>query len=234
MTLPPIRKASPRLKNRGRNRLLVFSLFAGCVATLAFWSIRSNFVLSIAKLPASLCIPACKSQQSDPSSESGLVNQPTLRELIGNDFEADKVSVLVEKSKYKLTVLYDNQPIRSYPIVLGGSPVGDKRAEGDLKTPEGIYPVRALYPHPKWSKFIWLDYPNEQDWEEHLQAKQSGEIPPDATIGSEVGIHGVPVGTDSAIDRRSNWTWGCVSLKNKDIDEIYTVIKQGTLVEIVP
>ena len=62
----------------------------------------------------------------------------------------------------------------------------------------------------------------------------SGAIAPNATIGSEVGIHGVPTGSDDLVDRRTNWTWGCVSLKNEDVDEIYEVLAQGTLIEVVP
>ncbi len=237
MTRPPIRKASFRPTNRGPKRLPLFFLFAGCTAALSFWLSRASIVAPIANFSSKLCFQDCHAQQTSyRQSNNGpdSAAQPTLQALLSTDFEPEKVSVLVEKSKYKLTVLYDNRPVRSYPIVLGGSPIGDKQFEGDRKTPEGIYHVRALYPHPIWSKFIWLDYPTEQDLEEHTQAKLSGEIPADATVGSEIGIHGVPIGTDSAIGRRLNWTWGCISLKNKDVDEIYEVIRQGTLIKIVP
>jgi lipoprotein-anchoring transpeptidase ErfK/SrfK len=36
------------------------------------------------------------------------------------------------------------------------------------------------------------------------------------------------------VDNRTNWTWGCPSLKNQDVDELYKVVKIGTLVEVVP
>lgn len=239
MTSPLSPKASrrPKSKDKNKKRLLTLSLLIGSGAALYFLRTRLNFVVPISDLPYVRCLPACKSQQpihAKITSESALVGQPPLQDLIGSDFESEKISILIEKSKYKLTVFYDAQPVKSYPIVLGKAPGGDKRAEGDFKTPEGIYRVRDRYPHPKWSKFIWLDYPTEQDWEEHSQAKLAGEISPEATIGSEVGIHGVPSGLDSAIDRRSNWTWGCISLKNKDVNEIYEVVTQGTLIEILP
>ena len=38
----------------------------------------------------------------------------------------------------------------------------------------------------------------------------------------------------SLIEQRSNWTWGCISLKNRDVDELYRFVGDGTLVEIVP
>lgn len=36
------------------------------------------------------------------------------------------------------------------------------------------------------------------------------------------------------IDKRQNWTLGCPSLKNKDVDELYEVVQRGTVVEILP
>ncbi len=119
-------------------------------------------------------------------------------------------------------------------MVFGSNPTGDKLREGDEKTPEGIYHIRDLYPHADWAKFIWLDYPTSQSWRKHFQAKLTGEINFLLPIGGEIGIHGVPKGGDNLIDERSNWTWGCVSLKNDDVNEIYQFVKQGTLVEITP
>jgi lipoprotein-anchoring transpeptidase ErfK/SrfK len=53
-------------------------------------------------------------------------------------------------------------------------------------------------------------------------------IPQDAKIGGEIGIHGVPEGFDKLIDLKFNWTLGCVSLKNKDVDDIYPYITEHT------
>jgi len=53
-----------------------------------------------------------------------------------------------------------------------------------------------------------------------------------AHIGGEIGIHGVPHGMDFIIDMKYNWTLGCISMKNKDIDEIYPYITKATIIEI--
>ncbi|BAZ17078.1 hypothetical protein NIES4071_89560 [Calothrix sp. NIES-4071] len=87
-----------------------------------------------------------------------------------------------------------------------------------------------LYPHPQRSKFMWLDYPNRESWKKHLLAKSEGEFDWFLPVGGEVGIHGVPQGSDGFIDKRQNWTLGCPSLKNKDVDEIYGVVQRGTVV----
>ncbi len=43
----------------------------------------------------------------------------------------------------------------------------------------------------------------------------------------------VPQGSDEMIDNQQNWTLGCPSLKNKDVEELYKVVKIGTLIEVV-
>ncbi|MBC6417900.1 MAG: L,D-transpeptidase [Prochloron sp. SP5CPC1] len=145
-----------------------------------------------------------------------------------------KTSILIEKSKYRLTLYHEGEPLKSYPVVFGSNPKGDKLREGDSRTPEGIFKIRDLYPHPSWSKFIWLDYPNQNSWQKHLEAKRQGKISSLDSIGGEIGIHGVPNNSDSLIDNQTNWTLGCISLKNRDVDEIYQAVSTGTIVEIIP
>ena len=148
------------------------------------------------------------------------------------NLDAAKISILIDKSDYKLTVLIDTVIIKEYPVVFGGNSVDDKLMQGDKCTPEGEFKMKSKYPHSKWSKFIWIDYPNADSWHKHNVAKQEGEIPGDAKIGGEIGIHGVPAGMDELINLRINWTLGCISMKNKDINELYPYVSQSTLIEI--
>ncbi len=156
----------------------------------------------------------------------------TLAKLLPENPNRNNISILIEKSQYRLTVYYSQQPVKSYGVVFG-NPNGDKQREGDRKTPEGILKIQDKYPHDRWSKFLWLDYPNAQSECKHQRAKQTGEIPSLSTIGGEVGIHGVPIGQDILVTDRQNWTWGCPSLKTTDINELYDVVQVGTVVEIV-
>ncbi len=143
-----------------------------------------------------------------------------------------KVSLLAEKSKYKLTVFYDKKPLKSYPVVLGQNPVDDKLKEGDSCTPEGRFKIKAHYKHPHWSKFLWLNYPTVDSWKKYNLAKMNGKLKFTDSIGGQIGIHGVPDNDDTLIEKRINWTSGCISLKTKDINELYEIIKDGTIVEI--
>jgi murein L,D-transpeptidase YafK len=159
-------------------------------------------------------------------------NRP-ISQLLPSNVERTKTSILIEKSKHRLTLYYDQNPIKSYPVVFG-DPEGDKQREGDRKTPEGLFRIQDQYPHPQWAKFLWLDYPTAQSWCKHERSKQQGIIPNLSGIGGEIGIHGVPTGKDALVDNRTNWTLGCPSLKTKDIEEVYKVVQIGTLVEILP
>ncbi len=194
--------------------------------------------MPVVALPRVLCLNVCLAPELMhlPPQREGLLNgDRKIADLLDrSDTHKQDVSILIEKARYRLTVYLGRQPIKSYPIVLGTSPTGDKLQEGDRKTPEGIFRIRELSPHPSWSKFLWLDYPTTESWRKHWQAKLSGKLDGAATIGGEIGIHGVPDGSDAWVDRRQNWTWGCISLKNKDVDELYSVVQVNTVVEIVP
>ena len=138
--------------------------------------------------------------------------------------------IVVHKLSRKLTFYQGLTPLKTYSVVLGNDPYNDKLCQGDTCTPEGVYHIRAKYPHSRWDYFMWLDYPNNQDWLKFSRAKQAGRLPPDADIGGEVGIHGTedPTRNLSGV----NWTHGCVSLMNQDLEEIYPLVNDKTLVVI--
>lgn len=148
-------------------------------------------------------------------------------------YNTQTIWVRIYKSKRILQLLDGDKVIKEYPVVLGFDPVHDKRREGDGCTPEGHFSVRAKYPHAKWTYFLWVSYPTADSWKKHKEAKASGKIDADDTIGGEIGIHGVPEGKDHWIDNVDDWTLGCVSLKNKDIAEVYKALPVGAKIEII-
>ncbi|MEL7241603.1 MAG: L,D-transpeptidase [Cyanobacteria bacterium J06573_2] len=220
-----------------KNRIKIILLLIFTTSALYFLLVRLGFIFPIGKIPEVFCFQGCDSVQNIHSliSEDELLNYgDKVEQLIRENIDKSKTSVLIEKSKRKITLYYNQKPIKSYPVVFGSSPRGDKFREGDRRTPEGVFRIKDLYPHPSWSKFIWLDYPNSASWRKHFQAKREGQISWFDSIGGEVGIHGVPQGSDNMIDNLNNWTWGCPSLKNQDVDELYKVVQVGTIVEIIP
>jgi murein L,D-transpeptidase YafK len=143
------------------------------------------------------------------------------------------ISIKIDKRNYTLSVYSKDKVIKSYPIVLGDNPVDDKRMEGDMATPEGSFKMNSKYPHRSWKYFIWVNYPTQESKDRFKERKASGEIPEDAKIGGEIGIHGTPEDCDYLIDEGINWTWGCISLKRSDIADLYPFIAEDTVIEIV-
>lgn len=145
---------------------------------------------------------------------------------------AEDIHLAISKTDYTLDVMADTLVLKSYPVVLGGNAIDDKLMQGDQCTPEGVFHLRAKYPHDNWSKFLWIDYPTADSWRKHKAAKANGEIPESASIGGEIGIHGVPEGANDLVEDGYNWTLGCISLRNEDVDEIYPFVEVGTEVLI--
>jgi murein L,D-transpeptidase YafK len=139
-----------------------------------------------------------------------------------------QIRLLVDKSDRKLSVFNKQQLIKEYPVVLGMEGNDDKLMQGDRKTPEGVFHIVSKYQHKKWSRFMLLNYPTAESWKKHRQAKKDGLIPQNADIGNAIGIHGVPENDNSIIDDGIQWTLGCVSLKNTDVNELYDCISEKT------
>lgn len=176
-------------------------------------------------------------QDTDSMSteEATAVSYTPLQEQIRlNNFSSKNLKILIDKSDYTLSVLHKDSLLIVYPCVFGFDPVSDKMQEGDGATPEGEFGIRSMYPHKSWSYFIWIDYPNEESWRRFRKRKADETIEPTATIGGEVGIHGVPNGADDLISSKRNWTLGCISLSTNDITDLYKSIGSGTKIEIVP
>ncbi|MCH2224315.1 MAG: L,D-transpeptidase [Crocinitomicaceae bacterium] len=170
-----------------------------------------------------------------PKAEVVSMNGKSLQEIVREkNLAGNDLSILIDKSEYTFQVLHKDSVLITYPCVFGFNPVDDKHQEGDGCTPEGTFKIRSKYPHRSWSYFIWIDYPNKTSWKRFNDRKANGEIDDKATIGGEIGIHGVPKGADEMISSKTNWTLGCISLTTKSITDVYKSIGPNTIIEIVP
>ena len=131
--------------------------------------------------------------------------------------------VVVHKNERRLYLLSKGFVVKKYDIGLGTSPRGDKKIQGDGKTPEGVYYIDRKNPYSKYHLSLGISYPNYSD---KFEARRLGKSP-----GGDIFIHGE--------DRKKNyaerdWTAGCISVKNKDIEEIFALVKVGTPIIIRP
>lgn len=142
------------------------------------------------------------------------------------------VSVIIDKSSYELYVYDAKGWYATYPVVFGNPSLADKKMEGDRNTPEGTFRIVNKRYHEKWDRFMGLDYPTRESLAKFNERKRRGEIPASAKPGGGIGLHGVWPREDFVIDRYKNWTNGCISLKNGDIEDLYAYIGVGTPVTI--
>ena len=154
------------------------------------------------------------------------------RPIKGDTLNKDSVEIAVSKSKYRVDVYYKRQMIRSYIAVFGPRPMENKCMEGDRCTPKGCFKIQNKNPGSQYNKFMLLDYPNDSARTRFSALKENGKIPQNARIGGSVGIHGIWNGGDDMIELGVGWTDGCIALRNKDVDELYTFVGVGTKVII--
>ncbi len=146
---------------------------------------------------------------------------------VGGDFPAADM-VIVEKSSRKLHLLRDGEKLRSFDIALGIVPVGDKRREGDFRTPEGRYVLDARNPDSDFFLSIHISYPDAAD---RREAAARGENP-----GSAIMIHGQPNEPtySETYYRTQDWTNGCIAVSNSDMIDIWLMTPDYTPIEIRP
>ena len=142
------------------------------------------------------------------------------------------VYVIVDKSDYELQVYDDEGWYATYPVVFGSKDLSDKMMAGDRRTPEGDFKIISKKPHEKWHKMLMLDYPTKDSWTRFKERKSQGLIPKGAQIGGGIAIHGTWPKDDIVVDDFTNWTNGCIALKNEDLDELEAILPIGTKVTI--
>jgi murein L,D-transpeptidase YafK len=147
---------------------------------------------------------------------------------------SERYFVVVRKACRTLDLYRYGERLESFPAVFGLGGSENKLYEGDLRTPTGLYMIVDKRAHPRWRNFLLLDYPNIQDLHRYWLAMESGNVPRRgdgyAGVGGAVGIHG----TDKPYlnERNVDWTWGCISLANRDVAELARIVPVGTLVLI--
>lgn len=139
---------------------------------------------------------------------------------------ADKV--VIDKSARELHLIKGGEAFRTFKIALGIRPEGDKKEEGDLKTPEGNYLLDTRNPHSDYFLSIHISYPNAAD---RREAHKRGMSP-----GGAIMIHGQPnePTRSEAYYRSRDWTNGCVAVSNSDMIDIWLMTAADTPVEIRP
>jgi len=126
-------------------------------------------------------------------------------------------SALVQKSKFRLIILFNNQYVKEFSVAIG---------QYD-RTPEGVFEIDSKQEKPVWyspeggvyaygdPKNIlgtrWLGFKDTADFRGY-------------------GIHGTPF-PETIGKAASN---GCIRLRNAEVEEVYDLLRKGDKVTIVP
>ena len=150
-------------------------------------------------------------------------------------------NIVISKKKRLLEIFDGETLVRQYKITLGFATRGDKRIEGDGKTPEGEFYLFTKNAESRFYLSLGLSYPNveaakrglkekiisREEYDAILKAIAEKKMPPQKTaLGGEIYIHGGGI--------ESDWTEGCVALPNEEIKEIFDAIPTGAKVKILP
>lgn len=135
-------------------------------------------------------------------------------------------AILVDKFEHRCLLLADGRVQSSYMANLGRSWYRIKVQEHDASTPEGEYRIKRKFRSRSFGWSILLDYPNAADRQRFNSMKKSGDIGVRVRIGGNIEIHG-------GGRLNSDWTDGCVSLKNADMANLYKRAYIGMPVTIV-
>ncbi len=139
---------------------------------------------------------------------------------------ADKV--VIEKAARKLHLFQKGKAFRTFKIALGIRPLGDKKREGDFRTPEGRYVLDTRNSDSEYFLSIRVSYPNSAD---RREASALGVDP-----GGAIMIHGQPnePTRSEAYYRTQDWTNGCIAVSNSDMIDIWLMTGDNTPIEIRP
>ncbi len=141
---------------------------------------------------------------------------------------AGGAAAVVDKLGHRCLLLERGRVAAAFAAELGRNPLADKLYAGDAATPEGIYRVveKKAGSATLWHRALLLDYPTAEDRREFAAARRAGLVPRGRGVGGLIEIHGHG-------GRGSDWTNGCVALRNADMDRLYASLPIGAPVAIV-
>ena len=135
-------------------------------------------------------------------------------------------SILIRKSEFRLYLLKDGNVVNSWPVALGKN-AGQKRVSGDMKTPDGTFPIDEVLDASYWTH----DFGDgkgeiEGAYGPYFISLDTSNLSGGAWDG--IGIHGTH--DPASIGTRASE--GCIRMHNSDLLALKRQISVGTQVTI--
>jgi murein L,D-transpeptidase YafK len=137
-------------------------------------------------------------------------------------------SLIVEKAAHRLTLYDDGRVQKAYRVALGRGGLAAKQREGDLQVPEGRYTIDSRLEQSAFHRALHVSYPDSMDT---ARARRAG-VPP----GHSIMVHGIRNGLGwlGRFHTSVDWTAGCVALTNREIEELWRAVPDGTPIVLRP
>jgi murein L,D-transpeptidase YafK len=132
--------------------------------------------------------------------------------------------IQVFKEQRRMFLFNERTVLKDYDIKLGFTATGPKRFRGDGRTPEGSYMIDRRNPNSSYHLSLGISYPNETD---RAFAESMGKEP-----GGDIFIHGGPNRGERRKARSPDWTAGCIAVRDREIEDIYAMVRLGTPIDI--
>ncbi len=193
---------------------------------------KSDFHIAEAKLERAKKMLITSDRKAKAILEDYFSSLPRWREMvdeaISRSAKQNSTVIIVDKMAHACRIYRDGKVVREFEVEFGPNWMGQKMHKGDQATPEGVYQVtqkkdkrRTIY-----YKALLLNYPNNEDRIRYKNNLAAGKFSSRLEIGGSIEIHGHG-------GRGFDWTNGCVSLTNKDMDVVFSMATEKTPVIIV-
>ena len=135
-------------------------------------------------------------------------------------------SILIKKSEFRLYLLEDGNIVQSWPVALGKN-AGQKRVSGDMKTPDGTFPIDEVLDSSYWTH----DFHDGKGeiagaYGPYFISLDTSNLSGGAWDG--IGIHG----THDPASIGTCASEGCIRMHNSDLLALKAQIDVGTEVTI--
>ncbi|PRY20656.1 L,D-transpeptidase-like protein [Aliiruegeria haliotis] len=137
-------------------------------------------------------------------------------------YEGPEVTrVMIVKQRRRLYLFNNRDLLDAYDVHLGFRAEGPKQFRGDGKTPEGTYYIDRRNPRSSYHLSLGISYPNSRDV---AFARAQGRDP-----GGDIFIHGW---RNKDSKKGKDWTAGCIAVKDREMEDIYSMVRIGTPIHI--
>ena len=230
---------SLRVRRKRRSYTRLFALL-GCVLVVALVCGAYGYLSAADEPPARATATSPMKASAETSTASPAPRESSAAESIREEAKEPPEertsnpaataftgkSILIKKSEFRLYLLEDGNVVDSWPVALGKN-AGQKRVSGDMKTPDGTFPIDEILDASYWTH----DFHDGKGEIEGAYGPYFISLDTSALSGGAwdgIGIHG----THDPASIGTCASEGCIRMHNSDLLVLKAQIDVGTEVTI--